>query len=371
MRRSDTRLSPRERFRRCMHFQSLDRIPHMEFGYWKECFAKWHSRGLPNHLNDHESVERFFGCERFFELPVVLDLIPPFEPEVLEERGETQVVRDEQGVIAEVYTNGTSTIPHYFDFPVKDRKTWEEFKERLDPRHPDRYAYDLDGLRSQVRNSNEAVSINVGSMFGKLRDWIGFEQICYLVHDDRPLVEDMVDHMCELVLETITPLLREIEVDVGCGWEDICFNQGPMISPRMFREMLFPRYKRIADILNRHGVTVIFTDCDGNIRPVVSIWLQAGYNCMFPIEVHAGSDPVALRKEYGKDLLLMGGYDKRKLESKRDILDEWKRLESTVAEGGFIPHVDHRVPVNVDYEDYLYYMKCKKELFGIETIHVD
>jgi uroporphyrinogen decarboxylase len=41
-----------------------------------------------------------------------------------------------------------------------------------------------------------------------------------------------------------------------------------------------------------------------------------------------------------------------------------------VNEGGFIPHVDHRVPVNIDYGNYLYYMKCKKEIFGIDSINV-
>lgn len=370
MSESEGILTPRERFRRCMHYQTVDRIPHMEFGYWSECFAKWHTQGLPEHLDDNDAVESYFGCEHVYMLPGAVDLIPSFHREVLENRGRTQIVRDEYGVIGEVYTDGTSTIPHYIEFPIKDRKTWKEFKERLDPNHPDRHAYDLERIKSEARGSTEPVGITVGSMFGRLRNWTGFEQICYLVHDDRDLVEEMVEHMCELVIRVIEPLLREIEVDVGWGWEDICFNHGPIISPRVFREILAPRYKRIADLLHRHGVTVIFTDCDGNVCPVVPIWMEAGYNCIFPVEVHAGSDPVALRKEYGKDLLIIGGYDKRKLESKRDILDEWKRLEPVVAEGGFIPHVDHRVPVNIDYNDYLYYMKCKKEIFGIETIDV-
>jgi uroporphyrinogen decarboxylase len=338
----------------------------MEFGYWTECFARWHTQGLPGHLRDNESVESYFGCEHIHVLPRADDLVPLLRCEVLEDRGRTQIVRDEDGVIAEVYSDGTSTIPRYIEFPIKDRKTWDEFKERLDPDHPDRYAYDLQLVKSAARASPDPVAVRIGSMFGKLRDWTGFEQICYLIHDDRDLVEEMV----ELVIRVVEPLLREIEVDVGWGWEDICFNHGPMISPQVFRDILFPRYKRIAGLLRRHGVTVIFTDCDGNICPVVPIWMEAGYNCIFPVEVHAGSDPVALRKEYGKDLLMIGGYNKRKLESKRDILDEWKRLEPVVNEGGFIPHVDHRVPVNIDYGNYLYYMKCKKEIFGIDSINV-
>ncbi len=41
----------------------------------------------------------------------------------------------------------------------------------------------------------------------------------------------------------------------------------------------------------------------------------------------------------------MGGVDKTKLQgSKEDILKELKRLEKVVAQGGFIPHIDHRCP---------------------------
>ncbi|HPO07740.1 MAG TPA: uroporphyrinogen decarboxylase family protein [bacterium] len=363
-------MTPRERFRRCMHYQSVDRIPHLEFGYRDECFPKWHTQGLPKHLHDNDSVERYFGCEHFHYVPNRMGLFPQFEYKILEERPRTRIVRYEDGVIAEVNTDRESTIPHYIDFPIKDRRTWQEFKERLNPRDPSRFAYDLNRVKADARASQEAVAVYIGSLFGVLRNWTGFEQICYLIYDDRDLVEEMVEHMCDLAISVIEPLLKEVEIDVACGWEDICFNQGPMISPQDFRAILFPRYRRIADLLHRHGITVIFTDCDGNICPVVPIWMEAGYNCMFPVEVHAGTDPVALRKEYGKDLLIIGGYDKRKLESKSETLAEWKRLEPVVAEGGFIPHVDHRVPSNVDYENYRYYMKCKKDIFGIETIDV-
>ena len=131
-------MNPRERFRRWMHYQTVDRIPHMEFGYWDECFAKWHTQGLPKHLDSNEKVESYFGCEHVYMLPAAVELIPLFQVEVLERHGKTQIVRDESGVIGEVYTDGTSTIPRYIDFPIKDRKTWEQFKERLDPNHPDR-----------------------------------------------------------------------------------------------------------------------------------------------------------------------------------------------------------------------------------------
>jgi len=351
-----------------MHFQSVDRIPHMEFGYWAETWDRWHKEGLPEDLVDHGRIEKYFGCEHFRGLPIQYGIHPVFESKVLEEKGDTRIIQNAEGIIQEVNTVRGQTIPHYLEFPIKDRKSWESFKERLDPNDPIRRPESIKELAEGYRNSDQPIAIGINSLFGRLRNWTGFEGLAMLVYDDRDLVEEMVEHMCQMTLDLIEPWLKEVEVDAASGWEDICFNQGPMISPTHFKEILYPRYKRVADMCRRHGVSVIFTDCDGDITPIVPIWLDAGYNCMFPVEVHAGSDPVAMRKEHGKELLLIGGYDKRKMMSKKDILDEWKRLEPVVAEGGFIPHVDHRVPADVSFEMYKYYMKCKKDIFGIESI---
>ncbi|MFQ5810758.1 MAG: uroporphyrinogen decarboxylase family protein, partial [Armatimonadota bacterium] len=131
-------------------------------------------------------------------------------------------------------------------------------------------------------------------------------------------------------------------------------------------EFLVPRYRRIADLLLEHGCDVVITDCDGNINDVVHLWLAGGVNCMFPVEVAAGTDPVALRERFGHDILLAGGVNKRELaKDKQAIEQEVQRLLPLVEDGGFIPHVDHRVPPDVSYENYLYYLDCKRETFGI------
>ncbi|UCC68972.1 MAG: hypothetical protein JSV79_03365, partial [Armatimonadota bacterium] len=98
----------------------------------------------------------------------------------------------------------------------------------------------------------------------------------------------------------------------------------------------------------------------------VSLWLEAGINCMFPVEVAAGSDPIALRDRHGKDILLLGGVNKRALiAGKEAIRKEVKRIARYVKYGGWIPHVDHRVPADVTLESYRYYLALKRETFGI------
>ena len=82
---------------------------------------------------------------------------------------------------------------------------------------------------------------------------------------------------------------------------------------------------------------------------------------MFPIEA-AHTDPVKLRKEYGKDILLLGGVNKVQLAKGKEAIDqELKRLRPLVEKGGYIPTVDHRVPPDVSFENYLYYIEKKKE----------
>jgi uroporphyrinogen decarboxylase len=126
---------------------------------------------------------------------------------------------------------------------------------------------------------------------------------------------------------------------------------------------MVPEYKRVTSFLKDHGIWINILDCDGNINSLVPLWLEAGINCMFPLERRAGTDPIKLREIYGKKVLLMGGVDKTSLiRGRKAISEELKKLEPLVDEGGYIPHVDHRVPPDIPYETYLYYLREKRKI---------
>ena len=355
----------RERYRRTMHFQSVDRVPNQEFGYWTDTLIRWHNEGLPEEVNSNEKADIFFGFDPMRSVPIDLGLNPYFEYQVLEETDRYRIIRDGGGAKCMVYTDGSSTIPHYLEFPIKDRATWEEFKLRLDPHDPKRYAHDWEAIGESLKNSDLPISIGTGSLFGWIRDWMGFEGVSVACYDDPELIEEIIEHLCVFITTLLSHSLEYAQPDLGWGWEDMAFNHGPIISPTMFKEWLVPRYKRITDLLKQHGVDVVMIDCDGNINVLVEHWLDAGVNCMFPLEVNGGTDPVTLREKFGHRVLLAGGVNKMKLmKGKKEIEIELERLRKTVEDGGFIPHVDHRVPPDVSYENYLYYLKVKKSLFG-------
>ena len=56
-------MTPRERWQRVMHFQSVDRIPHYEFGYWDELYSEWHEQGLPRSIDNEAQANAYFGFD--------------------------------------------------------------------------------------------------------------------------------------------------------------------------------------------------------------------------------------------------------------------------------------------------------------------
>ena len=66
------------------------------------------------------------------------------------------------------------------------------------------------------------------------------------------------------------------------------------------------------------------------------------------------------RRTWGREILLRGGIAKYQLAlGKKEILAQLKRVEPIVHDGGFIPHGDHRIPEDVPYENYKYYVREK------------
>jgi len=364
-------MTHRERWLRTMHFQSPDHIPDQEFGYWSDTLVRWRKEGLPEWVTDDGKAERYFGFAPAAGVPVNQGLIPGFESRTIEETDEYVIYIDGSGVKQMVPKDGHSTIPKYLEFPLKGPEDWPKFVERLNPNDPERYPKPADWEAWKQRwarpDREIPLFIGAGSLFGWIRNWMGFEGVALAVYDHPRWMHEVVDYLCDFLIRTMERALNEVPGIDGAGmWEDMAFRSGTIISPKMFDELLVPRYKRLTDRLREAGVDVVWLDCDGNISEVVGLWLKGGVNCMFPVEVRGGSDPVAIRRKYGHDVLMMGGVDKTRLiEGKKAIDEEIARLAPIVEDGAYIPHVDHRCPPDVSYENYLYYLHRKREMFGI------
>lgn len=365
-------MSDRQRFSATMHYQSTDRVPLLDFNFWKETLPNWYPQGLPRWV-DRRNEASYFGIDYSLddiETTRVRDgLCPTFQKKILEDHGDSWILQQRDGVRV-IRQKEMASIPHPISHLLNDRDSWRKhYKPRLDPGNFLRFPKDLEDRIKVWKDLDRTYPIILpgGSLYGWLRNWMGMVNLSYALYDDPQWVDEMINTIADCILGVLEKILSfGGRFEAASMWEDMAYNSGPLISPSHFKKYLLPHYRRIADLLHKHEVDVIYLDCDGKIDTLIPLWLDAGINCMFPVEVGTwGSDPVAFRMKYGKDLLMMGGFDKHILsQGKHQIRTEIYRLLPLVEEGGFIPFPDHRVPPDVPYENYLYYIDLARKIWG-------
>jgi uroporphyrinogen decarboxylase len=338
----------------------------MEFGYWDDNFSQW---GVfrENGVRTNEEADLLFNFDPIKAVTPLVWMNPEFEQKVVRETKTTRILRNRDGLLAEVPKDGHDTIPHFLESSVSKPEDWKRVKEeRFRVDDPAR-KLDVEAIKAaHPADRDYPLGIHCGSMIGKIRDLLTFEGIAYAIYDYPEMLEDMVETACVLVEHALDQILGEVKFDFARGWEDICFKQGPIVSLDFFQQVLVPRYTRIGDRLNAAGIDIWYTDCDGDIRPLVPGFLEARLNTMFPFEVNGSGHPAQLLAQHGPDLRIMGGVDKLVLGGGREGINAYlKGLEKTVADGGYIPFCDHRCPPNVPEEDYIYYLDLKEKMFGM------
>ena len=360
-------MTDRQRFNNQMQYKPIDRCFNMEFGYWQENFDQW-DIFKDNGITNNAKADMFFNFDRFEVVTGNVWMHPIFEPDVIEETEDKKIYINHDGLLAEVPKDGHDTIPHYLKSSVTTPDDWKKVKaERFDIAHPDRIL-DIEALKKlHPADRDYPLGVNCGSMIGKIRDMLTFEGLAYAIFDYPEMVEDIIETSCLLVENFLDQVLGEIDFDYASGWEDICYKSGPIVSVDYFKNVVMPRYKRINKKLKAHGIDIWFTDCDGDVRPILPYLLEGGINCLFPFEVNCCTRPAELLNEYGKDLRIMGGFDKMQLGYGPDAIKEYmETLVPLVERGGYIPFCDHRCPPNVKPQDYLYYLDLKEQMFGMK-----
>ena len=362
-----------ERFYRFFTGQAVDRCPDQEFGYWPQTIRRWLKEGMEVDLTPEErnqmfcrKVNDYFGFENWHAVHLSLrwHMNPKFEEKVIERRGASVIMRDTGGAIAQRYQNDQddSSIPHFIEFPVKTPDDWKAMKERYRLDDPTREipTQEIETARKGAAEGR-IIAVNGPGPYGVLRDWMGFENLSIAFYEYPEMIHDMVEHLAALAVNQLRKIPTDIPIDFVSYWEDMASKNGPFVGPSMFREFLQPCYHAIIVELRKHGCVLGLVDCDGNPHDIVGNWLEEGVNIMFPLEVAAGVDPYAWRREFGRGLLLKGGVAKAPLVEGGSAIDrELERLRPLYEQGGFMPHLDHLVPPDIPLKHYQQYIEKKE-----------
>lgn len=351
-------MNDRQRFQAMMHYQPVDHTPYWSWGGWPETYQRWEKEGYNPQTYDVNG-----GADRRIAYADWWFPNPPFERTVLQEDDFTITYINHEGItMRERKDNPFSSMPQFVRFPAETREDFRRFwQERMQPDLTKRIGPDWRETLLAARAQPYplvVISDRWGGFFGPLRNMLGVQKLCTTFYDDPALIEEMMDAEAELIIAIMAQVLDVIEVDAFAMWEDMAYKSGPLISPALARRYMLPRYRRVVDYLRGRGVEWIGLDSDGQIDPLIPVWLDAGLNFLYPFEVQAGMDVLQVRAKYGRELRIWGGLDKRVLAQGQAEMDaELERVRPLMEEGGYLPHTDHSVPPDVPFSNYVYFME--------------
>lgn len=382
-------MDSRERFLATMAFEPVDRAPLWEFGYWGGTLRRWYREGLisqtgiPDSVqygatvrgeggpwaeeysfahDVHEALQLDKGIRR---IPLNNHACPLFEEEILEDHGDWVLLRDKDGIIRKE-NKDRSSLPDYVGWPVSNREDWERFKaERMRPTIEGRLPANWPRLVAEFKRRDYPLCVGGlhAGFFGTPRSLLGPENLLMAFYDHPDLLHDMMDYLADFWIAIYGQVLDQTDADLALIWEDMAYKAGSLISPALFRQFMLRPYQKLTSYLKERGVGVILVDTDGDCWKLIPLLLEGGVTALYPFEVNAGMDVVAVRKAFPR-LQMLGGIDKMALAAGERAIDAElaAKVPFMLNSGGYVPYVDHNVPPDVSWPNFLYYRRRLEEM---------
>ena len=354
-------MNARERFNRIMNYQAVDRLPVIRVEPYEDSgLARWHTEGLP----ENQFPDTYLGMDLMHNVGLNLSPMPAYEEKLIAEDEESYTQIDYLGCTVRRLKVSPTMYYGYVDHPVKSPEDWEEYKKRFDKNLPGRLLQNSEKKILELNAAESPVGIVIYPFFFRLGFFsLGMERFMTAFYDMPDLMHDMFAFWSDLVLHAIRPYLGKLKIDYVSFAEDLAYKGGPHLSPSIYKEFFLPYQDPIIKELKKHGVSLFSMYTAGNIKPILPLLMEHGFNCTWPLERGSFMDPVELRQMYGKDLRLIGGIAKETLIAGPDAIDrEIERLMTLMVEGGYIPAVDDMITPEVPFDTYRYYVDAIKAI---------
>lgn len=381
-------MNARERFNAVMAFEDGAKNVKAEYGYWAGALREWVDSGFiikdkisneipdgnlirmsaPINLNGSELVDN--NIMEYFDLDPYpskfpCDFSPMIEKEIIEDTREYKIFKDEYGLVQKSFKKKAS-VPMIISYPVKTLDDFKKYTDLYNLNKSKRIPKDWDELVKKMKNRDFPVRLG-GNYFGFSgigRYIMGEVNYMLAIYDNPGLLKTINDFYLEFVMDYWVKILEEIDVDWVMIWEDMAYKTGSFISKETFREFLSPYYIKLIDFLKQYKVKNIIVDSDGLVEDLIPLWIETGVTGVFPME--SVNDLLKLRRLYPK-FQMLGGINKKILikSINQSIDEELEKVSLLIKQGGYIPHIDHSIPMDADWEKFKEYrIKLNKLIDG-------
>ncbi len=350
-------MTPTERVMAALDFRTPDHIPLFD-GYWGEWVQQWR-REKPECA--HLTPDDYYGVD--IRIVVGDESLAPSRAATLEDTADHTLRRDGWGRV-------TRTVPGGFFYEqvangLEDRAALDTLV--FDP--PDdsrRYA----GIDAEIAHwkQERCVFAKTGGPF--IRTYFVRGEVNYLVdmaEDPRfaaELTMRVADHLIGIGLEQ---LRRWDLYDTGIWiYDDMASNQGPLFSPRTAQAVLVPAWAKMVRAFKAAGARKVILHSDGNIGPLLDVFLDIGFDGINPVEPKAGLHAGELRARYGTRLALLGGICNSQILPRGDREEIRRHVREVLASGrdGGLVIGSHSIGPDISVAAYDYFIELWHDTFG-------
>jgi uroporphyrinogen decarboxylase len=272
-----------------LHHREADRLPHIELWVTSQSVYEYVlERKLPYVIGDAAEGGQ--------------SITPEDDVEFAQRLGQDAVLCNFNWRPNNIFKKAADGMRHYVDGSIKSLVDLEN----LEPPTPL-----ADQLRHLERYLRAALGTGVGiipnltSFFDSAMLAIGVTASLYLFHDNRPLLEKLMDILLEHQEKVMQAVLDRFSADVALVMvnDDIGYNSGLLIHPKMFMEIFPHRMKQLIAPAKNHGKLVLM-HTDGKMEDILPILYEIGVNIAHPIEPESNNIFEVKKKWAGKMALI-------------------------------------------------------------------
>lgn len=273
------------------------------------------------------------------------------------ENGEGDIIRNEWGIACKVHE----------EYPVPIKYPLEEYEDLEGFAVPDPDAsYRFDKIKKTLNafGGEKLVVGRVRDVVSQPRDLLGYQNFLMSFYTDEELVTRLMEISCDYSCR-ICENLHDLGVEVIVVGDDIADNNNLLMSPKMFREMVLPHFTKLVQHAKSMGMKVI-KHSDGNLNAVVKDLIDAGIDCLDPIDRRGQMDMKALKQAYGHQIAFKGNVDCVSTLVDQPLSAVRKEVAQCLLEGGqnggLIISSSNSIHAGVSAENWKYFLEVRKEL---------
>ena len=219
------------------------------------------------------------------------------------------------------------------------------------------YEFPYDAIDDLMKNMDPVVAEKERFFIGCDVSPCAFEMLCRIRGMENAILDlaseptfagDMMDKCVAFARALAERACDTLPLDWLWTGDDVGGQQGMIMSPTTWRELIKPRLATVTEVGTSRGLPVAYHSC-GAIRPIIPDLIEIGVTVLNPVQSTCpGMDPAELKSEFGADLTFMGGVDTQYL-LPNGTADEVRKATAELLEimtdgGGYILAASHTIP---------------------------